>query len=80
MLKLTNIKTTETFSYKYIVLINNRKFEILSNLTESEAENLLLEMAKLWDELKSFKILDCIEFEYNNENYGITFDVLRNYL
>lgn len=80
MLKLTNRKTTETFSYKYIILINGKKFEILSNLTESEVDNLLLQMARLWEELKSYKVLDCIEFEYNNENYGITFDVLRNYL
>lgn len=80
MLKLTNRKTTETFSYKYIILINNKKFEILSNLNDNEVDNLLLKLSQIWDELKSYKVLDCIEFEYNNENYGITFDVLRNYL
>lgn len=80
MLKLTNRKTKETFSYKYIILINNIEFEILSNLDENQVDNLLLEMTKQWEELKSYKVLDYIEFEYNNENYGITFDVLRNYL
>lgn len=80
MLKLTNRKTVETFSYKYIVLVNNKKFQILSNLDEKTVQNLMLKMCQSWEEMKSFKILDCIEFEYTDANKGITFDVLRNYL
>lgn len=80
MLKLKNIKTMETFSYKYITLINNKRFEILSNFDEKTVESLLNELNKKWDELKSYKVIECLEFEYTNENDGITFDVLRNYL
>lgn len=80
MLKLKNIKTIETFSYKYITQVNNKKVEILSNLNQETVEALLSELKKRWEELKEYKILDCIDFEYTNENEGITLDVLRNYL
>ena len=80
MLKLTNRKTIETYSYKYIVTINNRKYEILSNFDDNTFKKVLTRLSECWTEIKSFNIKECIEFYYTNENKGITLDVLRNYL
>lgn len=79
MLKLTNRKTINTYSYKYILEINNKNFEILSNFNTKTFELVLKSLSDKWGEIKSYKIKDCIEFDYTNENEGITLDVLRNY-
>lgn len=80
MLIFTNRKTIETYSYKYITKINNKNFEILSNLDGKTFAAALKELSHKWGEIKTYNILDCIEFEYTNENNGIGLDVLRNYL
>lgn len=80
MLILTNRRTIETYSYKYITKINNKNFEILSNLDGKTFATVLKELSHKWEEIKTYNILDCIEFEYTNENNGIGLDVLRNYL
>lgn len=80
MLRLTNRKTKETYSYKYILKINNKKMEILSNFNEGTFNKVIKELSNQWDEIKTYKILDCIEFNYTDANDGIYLDTLRNYL
>jgi len=80
MLTFTNRRTINTYSYKYITKINNKNFEILSNLDEKTFKTVLKELSCNWGEIQTYDVLDCIEFEYTNENTGIGLDVLRNYL
>ena len=80
-MKTLNIKTTTIFNYKYIVKIKNKKFEILSNLQYEKfsyvLESLTEKIEGIDDEVY---ILDCYEFEYTDENLGMTLDELPNYL
>lgn len=80
MLTFTNRRTINTYSYKYITKINNKNFEILSNLDEKTFETVLKELSVKWKEINTYEIVDCIEFEYTNENTGIGLDVLKSYL
>lgn len=80
MLNLTNRRTIETFSCKYIIEVNNKTFEILSNFDEKTFKSLMTEISNRWEKIKSYEYRDCIEFQYTNENRGITLDDLENYL
>lgn len=81
MLKLTKIKTTEVYKYKYITIINGMKFEIVSNFDEETFVMVLKALKEQGEKrIRNFKVIDCIEFFYTNEGYHITLDVLVNYI
>lgn len=80
MLKSIKKKTTGVYKYKYITIINGVKFEVVSNFDEETFVMVLNVLAKQSEnDIKTFEVVDCIDFFYTDQEYHITLDVLVNY-
>lgn len=71
----------EIYKFKYILRIEDKILEILSNLFEEEFKEAVKRIIeKESNKIIKFEITDCIEFYYTKLNIQITLTTLADYI